>query len=232
MIRNTAAIFKKQWKDTLKNKTVLVQFVMFPCLAIIMTYAINIADMPKNYFVQLFSIMYIGMTPLTGMTAILSEEKEKNTLKALFMSNVSAPQYLLAVGGYLFLICMAGSLCFALISGYHGVLFITYLAVMAIGILASLIAGAVIGILSKNQMSATSLTVPVMLILSFLPMLSMFNETIGKFSKFIFTQQVYNIVLQIESNTVAADSIIIIAVNFFVLLGGFVLCYRKYGLKK
>ena len=46
--------------------------------------------------------------------------------------------------------------------------------------------GAAIGVFSKDQMSATSLTVPVMLVFSFLPMLSMFNETIGKVAKFFY----------------------------------------------
>ena len=31
-MRNVTAILKKQWKDTLKNKNVLIQFVMFPVL--------------------------------------------------------------------------------------------------------------------------------------------------------------------------------------------------------
>lgn len=51
---------------------------------------------------------------------------------------------------------------------------------MAFGITTSLLIGAAIGALCKNQMSAASITVPVMMVFSFLPMISMFNSTIEK----------------------------------------------------
>ena len=35
-MRNIGIIFKKQIKDTFKNKTVLIQFVMFPAMTLIM----------------------------------------------------------------------------------------------------------------------------------------------------------------------------------------------------
>lgn len=35
-MRNVAVIIRKQLKDTLKNKTVLIQFIMFPVMTLIM----------------------------------------------------------------------------------------------------------------------------------------------------------------------------------------------------
>ena len=64
-MKNIITIIKKQLKDTLKNMAVLIQFVMFPILAIIMTRAVRLDDMPPNFFVILFSTMYIGMAPLS-----------------------------------------------------------------------------------------------------------------------------------------------------------------------
>lgn len=83
------AIFNKQLKDTLKNRSVLIQFLMFPIMAIIMQNSVKMQGMPENYFVTLFASMYIAMAPITSMAAIISEEKEKNTLRVLLMSNVS-----------------------------------------------------------------------------------------------------------------------------------------------
>ena len=48
-MRNIGVIIKKQIKDTLKNKTVLIQFVMFPVLTLIFEHAINIPDMPELF---------------------------------------------------------------------------------------------------------------------------------------------------------------------------------------
>ena len=77
--RKICAVWKKQVKDTLKNKVILIQFIMFPMLTAVMQNAMDIQGMPKNYFVTLFATMYIGMAPLTAMAAIISEEKECNT---------------------------------------------------------------------------------------------------------------------------------------------------------
>ena len=105
-MRNVVTIVKKQLKDTLKNKTVLIQFVMFPVLTLIFEHAINIPDMPELFFAKLFSVMYMGMAPLTAVAAIISEEKEKNTLRVLMMANVKPWEYLMGVGIYVWTICM------------------------------------------------------------------------------------------------------------------------------
>ena len=108
-MHNTGVIIKKQIKDTLKNKTVLIQFVMFPVLTLIFENAINIPDMPELFFTKLFSVMYMGMAPLVAVASIIAEEKEKNTLRVLTMANVKAWEYLAGIGIYVWTICMAGA---------------------------------------------------------------------------------------------------------------------------
>ena len=108
-MHNVGVIIKKQIKDTLKNKTVLIQFVMFPVLTLIFENAINIPDMPELFFTNLFSVMYMGMAPLVAVASIIAEEKEKNTLRVLTMANVKAWEYLAGIGIYVWTICMAGA---------------------------------------------------------------------------------------------------------------------------
>ena len=60
---------------------------------------------------------------------------------------------------------------------------ISFLCILSFGILASLLLGAAIGTFSNTQMMATSITVPVMMFFSFLPMISMFNATASKIAK-------------------------------------------------
>lgn len=226
-MKKVAAIFRKQIKDTLKNKEVLIQFIMFPVIATIMQNSIRIDDMPRNYFVILFATMYIGMSPLTSTASILAEEKEKNTLRVLLMSNVKASEYLLGVGSYIFLICMLGSVIFAMVGQYRGIEFALFLGIMALGILISILIGAGIGTLSKNQMSATSITVIVMLIFSFLPMIAMFNEGVAKVSRFTFSQQLNDWLKEIGTISIHVDTIGILLLNMIVALLIFVLGYRR-----
>lgn len=164
-MRNVFIILKKQLKDTLKNKTVLIQFLLFPVMTLVMEHAITLNDIPELFFTRLFSTMYIGMAPLTAMAAIISEEKEKNTLRVLMMANVKPWQYLAGTGSYVFLICMAGAGVMA--SGLPLTAIPFYMLIMAAGFLLSILTGACVGVFAENQMAATSLTMPVMMILSF-----------------------------------------------------------------
>ena len=102
-IRRIMAVLKKQIHDTLKNKTVLIQFIMFPVMALVMTNTISSSGISATYFVTLFATMYVGMAPMTSIASIISEEKEHNTLRVLLMSNVKPTEYLLGVGIYLYI---------------------------------------------------------------------------------------------------------------------------------
>ena len=226
-MRHILAILWKQIKDTFKNKTILIQFVMFPVMTVIMENAIKIENMPKHFFANLFAIMYIGMAPLTSMSAIISEEKEKNTLRVLHMSNVKAVEYFTGNAIYIWSICMLGSLVIGLAGGYSGEILVKFMLVMAVGHLISTMLGAAIGAFSTNQMMATSITIPVMMVFSFLPMLSMFNDTIGKFAKIFYSQQLHLLISQLNDFKVSTECVIVMCVNIILITGIFALGYQR-----
>ncbi len=228
-MHNIFVIMKKQFRDTLKNKTILVQFLMFPMLTLVMENAIHIKDMPEHFFVKLFAVMFIGMAPLTAATAILSEEKEKNTLRVLMMADMKPWQYLTGVGSYIWLICMAGAGVMASCIETSGRLF--FLGMMGIGIAISIVAGACIGIFSKNQMMATSLQMPCMMIFSFAPMLAMFNEDIRRISDIFYTQQLKCVFDQMSLDGFGTNGAMIVCVNAVICVIMFAVAYRKKGLE-
>lgn len=230
-MRNICAVFLKQINETFKNKTILIQFVLFPAFALIMENAIKLQDMPEHFFVKLFAVMFVGMAPLTCMSSILSEEKEKNTLRALLMSNVKPVQYLLGVGSYLWLMCMAGSVVFALCGQYRGKELVAFLLIMAAGILLSILVGAAIGVFSRNQMTATSITIPVMMVFSFLPMIATFNEKIAKFAKITYSQQISMLINNINDVTIEMENVVILLANMLVAIVLFLLAFYRKGLE-
>lgn len=229
-MRNVAVVFEKQCRDTLKNKNVLIQFLMFPMMTIIMEHAVDMEGMPEHYFAKLFAAMYIGMAPLTCMASIISEEKEKNTLRVLLMSNVRPIEYLLGIGGYVWLLCMCGAGVIAAGGEFSGKELPGFLLVMAVGSLTSLLMGAAIGTWSKNQMAATSVTVPVMMVFAFCPMLSMFNETISKVARFTYSQQVSLLMEQLGHMQISAECTAVIGSNILAAGAVFVWAYKKCGL--
>lgn len=230
-MRNIDAVFLKQLKETFKNKTILIQFLMMPILAVVMENTITLDDMPEHFFVKMFSVMFVGMAPLTCMSAIISEEKEKNTLRVLMMSNVKPFQYLVGVGFYVWLMCMAGAAVFAVCGGYEGMDFCVFMLIMSVGILLSSLTGAAIGVFSKNQMAATSVTVPVMMVFSFLPMLSMFNESIKNIARITYSQQMSILINGIGTVDIKAESVVVIALNFAIMAALFAAAFKKKGLE-
>ncbi|MCM1388502.1 MAG: ABC transporter permease [Bacillus sp. (in: Bacteria)] len=152
------------------------------------------------------------------------------------MSDVKPSEYLIGIGGYIFFICMAGACVFAAVGQYRGEMLAAFLLIMAVGIAASLLAGAAVGTWSKNQMMATSISVPVMMVFSFVSMLSMFNETIRKAAKYFYSEQI-NILLNCLggkttglAGALRAENALIIALNMAAALGCFIFAYRKSGL--
>ena len=228
---HATAIFQRQVKDTLKNKTILIQFVLFPALTLVMNSAVKIEGMPERFFVNLFATMYIGMAPLVSMAAVIAEEKENNTLRVLLLSHVKPSAYLLGVGSYIWAACLFGSA--VICAGGYDTLRegLVFMAVMAVGILASLLAGAAIGIVSRTQMMATSLTVPVMMLISFAPMLSMFNETVAKAARFLYSEQIRAMLAGISYGPLEAEAVCIVAANVVCLAAAFIAAYKRRGLE-
>ncbi|SEQ90860.1 ABC-2 type transport system permease protein [Lachnospiraceae bacterium NE2001] len=227
-MKNILVIIKKQIKDTMKNTAVLIQFIIFPVLTLIMENAIKMDDMPPQFFTKLFSVMAIGMTT-TSVAAIISEEKEKNTLRVLMMSNVKPWEYLLGIGIYVWTICMLGAGLMSTCLNKENIPF--YLVVMGLGYMLSIVAGACVGIYAKNQMVATSLAMPLMMILSFLPMLALFNENIKKVARFFYTQQLRSILDEMTFDSITREGVIILAVNMIVVITAFFVIFRKKGLE-
>ena len=84
-----------------------------------------------------------------------------------------------------------------------------YLGIMAAGLVISVVIGACIGVFASNQMSATSLFVPVMMVFSFSPMLAMFNDKIEKVARIFYTQQLRVLMNRMSFEGIKPESILI-----------------------
>ena len=135
----------------------------------------------------------------------------------------------MGVGVYVWLICMAGAGVMA--AGFKSSEIPFYMLVMGTGFAVSVLAGACIGIFAKNQMVATSIYMPVMMILSFAPMLAMFNENIRSFSKIFYTQQIRNFLNDMSFCNAGKESVIILALNAALAVILFFIAFRKKGLE-
>ena len=133
----------------------------------------------------------------------------------------------MGIGSYVWSACMIGSILLAVAGGFKGKELAVYLGIMCIGILISLLAGAAIGIMSRTQMAATSITVPVMMVFSFLPMIGMFNEGVKKLADLTYSGQIYMWLQKIGDLQLTIKNWTVVLVNLMIAVICFVMAYRK-----
>ena len=225
------AIFIKQAKDMLKNPAVFVMFIIFPLVSLIMTQLVAKSndDISNNMFVTMMAAIFAGMGLVTATSAVIAEDIERKSLRFLIMAGVKPYQYLLGTGGFFLVTGTAISIVFALIGDFTSVELIKFLIIMITGTASSIILGMVIGVLSKNQQMATSLAMPVAIIVGFTPMAAVFNETVEKFAGILYTQQINVVVNNFSVNLVRPLLVVLLNITVFTVL--FVIAFKKKGLK-
>lgn len=225
------SMFKKQFLDTLKNRMILIQFIMMPLMAFILTELVGKGndDLPDSMFVTMFAAMFVGMSPLTTTAGAIAEDRERKSLRFLVMAGVKQHEYLFGIGGFVLVICSIISVFFGLIGGFKGLELLKFILILIFGCATTIVLGATIGIFSKNQQTATAISVPVFMVFSFAPMVSQFNESVAKFANVLYTQQINVVVNDITMS--ASKPYLIILANLVVFIALFAFAFKSKGLK-
>lgn len=205
-MKHVKAIFKKQFKDTLKNPGVLIQFLIFPLVAWVMDFVmvtdIHLEGVPEDVAAMILDSMpnvpnmmvmqagiFAGMGLITAICGMISEDMDKKSLRFLSMAGVKPISYLAGVGGVVLLFSFFTSVAFAFIGGFSGLDFWLFTGAMLSVAVGSIVLGATFGILAGNQQAASGMVLPVAIILGFGPMMAQFNDNIARFMRFVYTQQ-------------------------------------------
>jgi len=239
-MRSVKAIFIKQAKDMTKNFSVLLMFIIFPIVAFVMTRFVASAneDIPDTMFATMMAGIFIGMGLVQSACGVIAEDREKKSLRFLVIAGVKPMSYLLGIGGVILAAALLTSIAFAYIGGLFPLgyassflesEFAAFMAVMISGAVASIILGATIGILSKNQQAATGISMPFALVLGFGPMLAQFNEQAERIVSVFYTQQINVVVNDFASGLI--QPLTVIWINIAVLAVLFVLAYARKGLR-
>jgi len=226
------AIFTKQAKDMLKNPMVLVMFIIFPAVALIMTLLIgedSEINVPENMFVTMMAAIFAGMGLVTAVSGAIAEDIERKSLRFLVIAGVKPHQYLIGTGGFFLLAGVITSIAFALIGNFNTTEILKFLAIMVSGTATSILLGATIGMMSKNQQAATALGTPIAMLVGFTPMIAGFNETVARVANVLYTQQI-NVIVDDFSISLYRP-LLVIGINIAVLTVLFVIAYKKKGLK-
>ncbi|MCL2841420.1 MAG: efflux RND transporter periplasmic adaptor subunit [Defluviitaleaceae bacterium] len=228
MTSSIKAIFIKQFKDISKNSDILSQFIIYPVMAFLMTHVIDISmpGMSDSLFVTMFAGMFVGMAFIGAVATAIAEDIEKNSLRFLLMAGVKSHEYLIGIGGVFLTIGVIGSVAFAvMIPDMSMAQTLMMLLSMVLGISASILIGAIIGMTSKNQQSAVGTGVLAGMIISFGPFIANMsqNDTLQSMFRILYTMNFVdenaNIADAIQSFGIIFANIVVLALIFTWVYG-------------
>lgn len=181
--------------------------------------------------------MNIGITGIFVASAMLAEEKENHTLRVLMTSSVTAGEFFMASMIPLLLVMMIVNLLILPISGLviDGMEILVYILITTIASLTSCVIGLILGVFAKNQVNASSISTPALLVFVILPTFSVFVPVLDKISKFLFTGVLTDMVEAYATNEPFGLS----GFHLLILIGEIVLAfllfawvYRRNGYEK
>lgn len=226
-VRKINAIYAKQIRNITKNYFVLSGAVMGPFMA----YVINLVDGTHPVPAVVMGVL-MGM--LMGgshtMCCLIAEEKEKNTLNVLMTSTVSSLDFLIGNGLITLTLTMIGNMIvYFMISG-HNIGLLSFLMVSGLGSIAAIVLGGIFGILSKNQMTASTLMSPVIITLMYIPLFfDMYSFIRQNVLNYLFTEHVTVALVLYDGYGLRLGNIVTIFLNIIVLSLIFMLIYKKKG---
>ena len=233
-VRMVKAVVYKQTLDILKNKMIVFMMFLYPFMTL--TFKLLLINQAEifSFVFPVFVTMHIIMAPMLCFSSVISEEKENNTLKMLFLSDVRSIEYLFGIGLCLifFLITSTIPYYFILDLTFNQAIILLFMSLF--GFICSALLGSIIGIFAKNQTSVGTIDSPISMFIGLLPMMGNFNETIKKVSNILYSQRIYNIAYNYNNMTfdiAYREEIFIFFCNAAVLIVIFSMIYSERGLK-
>lgn len=168
---NFSSLLWLRWRYLLSNKVILVICGLTPVLdAYLLTL---IPTMRGSAALVSMSInMIYALTAGIFSSMIISDEKEKRTLKTLLLSGVDEWQYLVSIVTFPMILTVVSAVLIPLIGGVEIVSWGVYLLVILMTALVFILLNSAIALLSKTQLQASSYSLLVFFIVTFLPILA------------------------------------------------------------
>ncbi|MDE7312882.1 MAG: ABC transporter permease [Eubacterium sp.] len=219
-------------------------FIVMPLFAVGFTFIMKLAygsfsengldDMLRGMAMANGALINISGIGVYCVSAALAEEKEKHTLRVLMTSSVNGLEFFLGSLLPFVGMMMAVNVVIAVVAevAMTGVQWAAYLGVSLLSAVTSAVIGMIFGIFSKNQVTASTVTTPALLVFMMLPMFANLNDLMGTVSGFLFTgvmqQTVMNIVTKQEHLTDGL-SIAVMTAEIVAAVVCFLVIYRKNG---
>lgn len=170
----------------LTNKNLLVQMLMpYMLVFLYKNFMTGQAGGKEIMFVCLSTALSMSVGSM--ISTIIAEEKEKNNLKTLILSGVKYHEYILSVLIHPLIVTAVTMVLFPIITEVDlGSLHLEYIVVILMTSLAVILVNLCIGLISDTQSKAQINSLPILFIVSLLPMFSGMKESVKEFVDYTF----------------------------------------------
>ena len=230
-INKVGALYLKQMQNFGYNMLILIGFILAPGFAFIFARFIPIPN-AAFFGLSMGTLINIVFGGANTMCVLIAEEKEKNTLNVLITSTVSAMDFLLSNALAALTMTVVMNAIIYLICGVYVVPFPMFMLVTTLSGLASIALGAAVGLISKNQLSASSIIIPFVMVFMMIPMFATFMPILKNIGDLLFSQQTINVLNDLANGDFFFGRVSVILANMVVFIVVFVLVYKKVGLEK
>lgn len=239
--KRVAALFSKEFKDFTKNLNVF----MICFLPILLTLfnanlqgdSLQGQDGPKMFMLANGVNVNLMLVAVSVMAILISEEKEKNTMRTLMLSSVSPFEFLAGKALLLFIVTTISNIAIYSIIGLDIQFLPAYLLITTLVAISMLIIGSTIGLLSPNQMATGVLATPIAIFFMFIPILAQTNSN-KIFRYAALTLPTYNLQLVLD-RIIHGLPIDLLSREILIIIGWiglslivFTYAYRKKGLDR
>lgn len=248
-MRKVGALCAKDFTDMFRNPSMLISLLMPIGFAVLFRFllgsmadqateaaptaetAATVTQAIDSFLVSSVLCMAIGMIGSMSVVYAIAEEKEKHTLRTLMLANVSGAQIVASRSA----VALASTLVVA-IAGFFALgtanasVLPGYLALCVLGALPVILISLVLGLASRDQMTAGLYSVPVVLV-SLGPMFGMYNESVERVTRLLPTGGMNSLVqLLMDGRLLTADALAPLAVTLAWTVGAgtlFAVLFRR-----
>lgn len=236
-LKKVNAIIGLKFQMILKNQTIITVPIMSVGFVVLMDSLMpnESEDGFRSAFLLTFGLLFnVVMGGIMMSSYPIAEEKEKNTLRVLMTSSINSLEFFVGSTIPSLLILVLFNILLIPLSGnsFSQIPFLSYFAITTFTSLISLLLGFILGMLSKNQMQAGILGMPLMLLLTLSTTLRTFNDTLDTIVSYTYSGVLSNFIDEALSTGYlwnATDSLVFLG-WFALAIGLFIYAYRSNGL--
>ncbi|MGQ3380123.1 ABC transporter permease [Priestia endophytica] len=221
------AIFMKDWKDLMRNSYVLVTLVLPLVFAVMYDrmgagevgalFAINFAFVIAGAFIQ---------------SAMVAEEKEKNTLRGLLLSPASIIEVFIGkslLSAFTTILIIAGCI---LLSNYEIPSLGLFILLSLINIITFVGIGTMLGLVSKTVMETSIIGMPILIVFGMASQIKLMieNETILNIIEYLPSEQFSTALIELSKGSELVDitkNIAILGIWAIVAVVATIITYKK-----